>query len=846
MPVKTFVQRPTLCNQIREQFTRSLVNGGDGGPIIVGLSGLGGTGKSQLALSYFQQYQDSYTSRFWVRAGQQTHIGKDLWNILECLSGESPSQNQDLSAERAAQLLRKFFAERPGTWLLVFDGADQLDNDEDASYVDIQQYIPGSIGFHIIITSRSLTARNLSTFEGVDVRELNPNEAVNVFLNCSKITTGGFNTTDVDALVKELGYLPLAITLAGIYISQTPRLASNLSQFLQEFNEQRDRLLTRKPNKSLHGYSLNMMTTWEMSLAAASSEEPEVRRLLDLLSFLYYDDICIQLLLPNYPQSSTFSASWSSVFQISHIDIHTLDGCFSALEKYSLIQRHESSPNYKMHRLVHEWVYRRLKHSSQNIQNIWHSACQLIHEAITATSHDRYTRSKQLRLVPHVVQCLERLEWFYYVKENERSSLLHKLDDFARFTAQSGRRVTGISMQKQLLSARRTIFGSEHAGTLSAMMEYAVRLFTLDKFNEAESIWRELLEKQQRLLGNSHPDTLIALNGLAIAIAKQNSLDRASANCEMLQDKVRAKYGPRHLSSMILMWELGNMHLQNDKPDKAERIFRQLLLYLGENHPGAYEIKLRLILALAHQGTFEELDKLFASTGIEELNSMLSPIANTKPSQFSQAFQGFRTLQDALKTHLEDGDPFRVLTIPQIVDLFDSSQIMTVDRDIIAGPTDFFTKSQHIGRSEEAEKLFSELVRRRGQKPGDEDSVTLSAKLNLASMFVRQGKLDKAEKLQRSILRGGRASSSESVFMIDVKNSLAKTVAKQQGRLEEAESLFRQVLEERKEVQGLKHVDTVLARNNLAQVLIQACRPFQASKVFDDLRESLDFSMANI
>lgn len=824
-------------------------------PIIVGLSGLSGTGKSQLALSYFEHYQDCYTARFWIRAGQLTHIAKDLWNILECLSGKSPSQNEDLSAERAVQLLRKFFAGRSGTWLLVFDGADQLDNDGDANYVDIQQYIPGSVGFHILVTSRSLTARSLSTSEGIDVRELNPNEAVNVFLNCSKVTTGAFNITDVDTLVKELGYFPLAITLAGIYVSQTPRLASNLSQFLEELHEQRDRLFTRKPNKSLHGYSLNIMTAWEMSLAAAISEEPEVRRLVDLLSFLYYDDIYIQLFLPNYPQRSTFSASWSSVFKIGHIDIHTLDNCFSALEKFSLIQRHGPSSDYKMHRLVHEWGYKRLKHSSQNTQNMWLGACALVHEAILAASHDYCARSEQMRLVPHAVQCLDRLEWLYYVEENERSGLLHKLEDFGRFAAKSGRRVTGISMQKQLLSARTTISGSDHHRTLSAMMEYAVRLFTLNKFNEAESIWRELLEKQQRLVGNYHSDTLAALNGLAITIARQNSLDIASANCKMLQDKVQAKYGPRHLSSMILMWELGKMHIQNDKPDKAEPIFRQLLLYVGDDHPSTIAIKLELLKALTYQGTSEGFYELFESvmktdarmTGNEELFSRVrsSTAHMNNPARQNQECQKFRRLQDALKTVLEEGDPFLALPTPQMAVLFHSSQIMADDRDTPAGIAHLLTKSQqHIGRFEEAEKLFCELVQRRGKMVGDDDSTTLTAKLNLASVLVRQGKLDEAEKLQRSILRGGRASSGKSVFEINVKNSLAKTIV-QQGRLEEAQSLFMQVLEERKEAQGLKHVDTVLAMNNLAQVLIWTSGPFQASKVIQDMEVLLDADMEN-
>ena len=67
----------------------------------------------------------------------------------------------------------------------MFDGADELDNTDDAHFVDIGRYIPGSPYVHVIITSRSSTAKDLSTFEGVEVGELEEVQAKELFCRCS-------------------------------------------------------------------------------------------------------------------------------------------------------------------------------------------------------------------------------------------------------------------------------------------------------------------------------------------------------------------------------------------------------------------------------------------------------------------------------------------------------------------------------------------------------------------------------------------------------------------------------------------------------------------------------------
>lgn len=57
-------------------------------------------------------------------------------------------------------------------WLVVFDGADTIQADEDDSYVDIEHYLPIDPSVYIIITTRSATAREMTSLKAVEVAKM--------------------------------------------------------------------------------------------------------------------------------------------------------------------------------------------------------------------------------------------------------------------------------------------------------------------------------------------------------------------------------------------------------------------------------------------------------------------------------------------------------------------------------------------------------------------------------------------------------------------------------------------------------------------------------------------------
>ena len=119
---------------------------------------------------------------------------------------------------------------------MILDSADTIDNDRDKSYIDLRYFMPDTPGVHIIITSRSLTAKEITALNAVKVIDIELPKAIELFQRCVKIKEKGQDiATEVAQIVKELGHLALTITLTDSYVSETPRLSSDIGRYLPKY-----------------------------------------------------------------------------------------------------------------------------------------------------------------------------------------------------------------------------------------------------------------------------------------------------------------------------------------------------------------------------------------------------------------------------------------------------------------------------------------------------------------------------------------------------------------------------------------------------------------------------------
>lgn len=133
-PVKNFVQRDALLDEIRSQLTQNS-DGKQLGIKKVGVWGIGGSGKSQLARSYLQSYGKEYDATFWVQAISRVTLEQGFQEIYHTLP-EPKLTVPDTIAKACRAAVLNWFAMTPGRWLLVFDEADHP-NHKDKEFIQL-------------------------------------------------------------------------------------------------------------------------------------------------------------------------------------------------------------------------------------------------------------------------------------------------------------------------------------------------------------------------------------------------------------------------------------------------------------------------------------------------------------------------------------------------------------------------------------------------------------------------------------------------------------------------------------------------------------------------------------
>ncbi|PVH90208.1 hypothetical protein DM02DRAFT_636994, partial [Periconia macrospinosa] len=525
-PVKTFVARDALHNQIHTQLHS---HAAEASTTTLVVWGLGGAGKTQLVLDYVQRHRTEYKATFWIEVASKESLERDFVNLYRMLFGlATAAGTETINIDDAVTGVKSWFSGRQGPWLMVFDGADAIDDSKANDFVDIKHFIPDVASLRVIVTSRSSAAADMTRLEGVQVGEMEGAQAVELFYRYTRLPRDDVEIHDeVKKIVKELGCLALAVTLAGAYVGTTPRLRSNIKAYLPEYRQRRRELLQRKPESLVHQYSESVLTTWETSHRAVAEQCPEASVLMTMLSFLSFDDIFPGLFIVNEQMemvNEEEDANWRSLISPGQpLDTYKIEECFRVLQKYSLVQWKADQQSYAMHKLVHAWGCDRLARDER--AGYSQATFGLIVEAVEMVESGRTAPEDKLRVVPHVMVSFAALGG----RGNKvLEGVIDELEGVGLFLRHIGKWREGREIQEVVLDGRRRILGEEHPSTISAMSNLANTLGEQGQFDEAAKMKREVLEKRRRILGEEHLDTISAMNNLAVTLEDQGQLNEAA------------------------------------------------------------------------------------------------------------------------------------------------------------------------------------------------------------------------------------------------------------------------------------------------------------------------------
>ena len=260
-------------------------------PRVVVLRGMGGQGKSQIALKYCHITKGNpFSAIFWVDASSESTVQKSFEAISERLKTQ-----MDILLDTTARVnfVSRSLSDWQSPWFMVFDNYDNP-----TAFNNVEDYMPSNEQGMILVTSRHADADRLADEENqIQLQGLPESDAIKLLLKQSLLKQSDQAASKhAKEIVARLGYHALAITQAGAYISKRKIL---LGEFLGHFERRKDIILKETPqmsqyrrrlNQSEIETSLSVFTTWELSFQQLEDEDTEGVNMADLLTlFAFFD-----------------------------------------------------------------------------------------------------------------------------------------------------------------------------------------------------------------------------------------------------------------------------------------------------------------------------------------------------------------------------------------------------------------------------------------------------------------------------------------------------------------------------------------------------------------------------
>jgi tetratricopeptide (TPR) repeat protein len=564
----------------REEHLASLkmaMSSGKPAALTQAIHGLGGVGKTQLALEYAYRNVADYDVVWWVRSEEPATLAADYASLAKALDlPEKEAADQLLIIKAVKQWL-----EQNPKWLLVFDNAKDR--------ADVQEYFPhGQMGY-VLITSRNANWRGIAT--PLDVKVLERSESIDLLLK----RTGYTDREAADTLADALGDLPLALEQAGAYMDATRRL---LSDYLKLFTDRKNELWDRVGPPP--DYRDTVATTWNIAFDEVKQISSSGADLLNLCAFLAPDDIPVELLnsgVQYLPESLAAVAA----------DPLAFDDAVDPLRRYSLVEI--TAETISVHRLVQAVTRDRL---DEDEWKKWaEAAVRIVNKAFPSGSDDVRTWPVCSRLLPHALAAAEHAEALD-VAPDSTGRLLNQtgvyLEGHAQFAKAKG-------MHERALAIYEAEYGPDHPDVATNVNNLGLVLQALGDMEGAKKMFERALAIDESTYGPDHPQVAIYVNNLGLVLKVLGNIEGAKKMHERALAIYEAEYGPDHPDVATNVNNLGLVLKALGDMEGAKKMFERALAIdeatYGPDHPTVAIRVNNLGSVLKALGNIEDAKKMY-------------------------------------------------------------------------------------------------------------------------------------------------------------------------------------------------------------------------------------------
>jgi len=450
-----------------------LAAGRGAGPGVVVLCGLGGAGKTSVAVEYAHRQAARLGVVWQLPAEDPAGLAAGFAELAAHMGAGARPGGGDPVGRVHAVLARR------SDWLLVFDNVPGPGS--------VAGLVPPAGGGRVVITSQfgSWPGRQV-----LEVPVLDRDVAAEFVLDRAG-EAGAAEQAAAWELAGELGGLPLALEQAGAYMQASGR---TVEEYLGLFRSRRAELLGRGDPS---GSDKLVTTTWALAFAGVGEAGPAAG-LLRLVACCAAEDIPLDVLLRPSVAAQDFDAVVAALLVPLLSDELARDEAVTGLRRFSLI----SAPRGGMvsvHRLVQAITLDQLPAEEAGA---WRQAAALVIEAaLPGDPQDPEFWPVFAALLPHAQAALDPAS--------------DGMDQLARYLGASGSYAAALAVQQQVLHTREETLGAEHPATLIDRGNLAAWTGAAGDAAGARDQFAALVPVIERVLGAEHPATLATRGNLA-------------------------------------------------------------------------------------------------------------------------------------------------------------------------------------------------------------------------------------------------------------------------------------------------------------------------------------------